>query len=385
MRFLHLSDLHIGVKLYEYDLLEEQKEILDQIVALAEREKPDAIVMAGDIYDRSVPAVEAVALFDAFMHTLRQALPEAALMVVSGNHDSPQRLDVFRQELMQQGVYMIGNPPQREGEQIASVSLTDAYGTVNFHLLPFVKPSMVRVLVGTKENGDNLSYEEAYRRLLALHPIDTTQRNVLVSHQFFLPAGAEADDVERAETESRMVGNVDAISATLIADFDYAALGHIHKPMKVGSGVLRYCGTPMAYSLSEEGQQKGVILVEMREKGDVRTEVLPLMPRRAVRRIRGDKDTVLSMQSDDYVAVTLTNLEAVEMNGIREMLRDRFPHLLEIRREGAESVDYSAVSEKIEELSPYELCLAFAGDRLCDEEKEMLEEAVRQMQEGEAT
>lgn len=141
----------------------------------------------------------------------------------------------------------------------------------------------------------------------------------------------------------------------------------------------------MAYSLSEEGQQKGVILVEMREKGDVRTEVLPLMPRRAVRRIRGDKDTVLSMQSDDYVAVTLTNLEAVEMNGIREMLRDRFPHLLEIRREGAESVDYSAVSEKIEELSPYELCLAFAGDRLCDEEKEMLEEAVRQMQEGEAT
>ncbi len=384
MRFFHLSDLHIGVKLYEYDLLEEQRAMLDQIVALAKREQPDAIVMAGDIYDRSVPAVEAVALFDGFLRTLRQELPDAALMVVSGNHDSPQRLNVFREELMHRGVYMIGNPPQREGEKIACVSLQDAYGTVNFHLLPFVRPGMVRLLVGTKENGDNLSYEEAFRRLLALNPIDTTTRNVLVSHQFFLPTDTDAQEVERAETEMRMAGNVDAISAALLADFDYAALGHIHKPMKVGSEVLRYCGTPLPYSLSEEGQQKGVILVEMREKGDVRTEVLPLVPRRAVRRIRGDKETVLAMRSDDYVAVTLTHMDAVEMNGIREQLRDCFPHLLEIRREGAESVDYSAASEKIEELSPYELCLAFSGDRLCDEEKSMLEDVLRQMQEGDA-
>lgn len=385
MRFFHLSDLHIGAKLYEYDLLEDQRDMLLQIVELAAAHQPDAVVIAGDVYDRSVPAVEAVALFDSFMAQLRQAVPSAALMLISGNHDSPQRLDVFREALGRQQLYMIGNPPQQEGERVACVTLHDDWGAVNFHLLPFIRPGMVRRLVGTKENGDNLSYQEAFRRVLALSPIDPAQRNVLVSHQFFLPSGQDAAQVERAEIETRTVGNLDVIPADVIAAFDYAALGHIHKPMKVGCETLRYCGSPMAYSLSEEGQQKGVLLVEMAEKGNVTTTLLPLHQRHAVRRIRGSVADVLAQSSEDYVAVTLTDAEAAELGSLRESLRQCFPRLLEIRRERQENADaFQAAEGAVETLSPYELCLAFAGARLCEEEKALLAQALGSIEEVDA-
>ena len=286
MRFFHLSDLHLGIKLYEHDLLKDQKAILDEIVALTRQYQPDAVVFAGDIYDRSVPPVEAVALFDDFMTQLRAALPNGEIMLISGNHDSAQRLDVFRSELSDRGIHMIGNPPMQKGETIERVTLTDDFGAVNFYLLPFVRPGMVRLVTGTKENGDNLSYPEAFSRLLALSPLNPDERNVLVSHQFFLPDGGDAENIERAENEVKQVGNLDAIPASLIADFDYAALGHIHKPMKVGSETLRYCGTPMPYSLSEENQQKGILMVEMGAKGDVQTTVLPLHPVHQVRKLR---------------------------------------------------------------------------------------------------
>ena len=242
MRFFHLSDLHLGIKLYEHDLLKDQKAVLDEIVALTRQYQPDAVVFAGDIYDRSVPPVEAVALFDDFMTQLRAALPNGEIMLIFGNHDSAQRLDVFRSELSDRGIHMIGNPPMQKGETIERITLTDDFGAVNFYLLPFVRPGMVRLVTGTKENGDNLSYPEAFSRLLALSPLNPDERNVLVSHQFFLPDGGDAENIERAENEVKQVGNLDAIPASLIADFDCAALGHIHKPMKVGSETLRYCG-----------------------------------------------------------------------------------------------------------------------------------------------
>ena len=180
MRFFHLSDLHLGIKLYEHDLLKDQKAILDEIVALTRQHHPDAVVFAGDIYDRSVPPVEAVALFDDFMTQLRAALPNGEIMLISGNHDSAQRLDVFRSELSDRGIHMIGNPPMQKGETIERVTLTDDFGAVNFYLLPFVRPGMVRLVTGTKENGDNLSYPEAFSRLLALSPLNPDERNVLV-------------------------------------------------------------------------------------------------------------------------------------------------------------------------------------------------------------
>ena len=384
MRFFHLSDLHLGIKLYEHDLLKDQKAILDEIVALTRQYQPDAVVFAGDIYDRSVPPVEAVALFDDFMTQLRAALPNGEIMLISGNHDSAQRLDVFRSELTDRGIHMIGNPPMQKGETIERVTLTDDFGAVNFYLLPFVRPGMVRNVVDTKENGDNLSYPEAFSRLLALSPLNHDERNVLVSHQFFLPDGGDAANIERAENEVKQVGNVDAIPASLIADFDYAALGHIHKPMKVGSETLRYCGTPMSYSLSEENQQKGILMVEMGAKGDVQTTVLPLHPVHQVRKLRATREALLSGASEDFVSICVTDAEATEMVGLRELLRAKYPNLLELRREREETVELAALQERAETLSPYELCLQFAGERLNDAEKALLTEVMNAMKEENA-
>lgn len=384
MRFFHLSDLHLGIKLYEHDLLKDQKAILDEIVALTRQYQPDTVVFAGDIYDRSVPPVEAVALFDDFMTRLRAALPNGEIMLISGNHDSAQRLDVFRSELSDRGIHMIGNPPMQKGETIERVTLTDDFGAVNFYLLPFVRPGMVRNVVDTKENGDNLSYPEAFSRLLALSPLNPDERNVLVSHQFFLPDGGDAENIERAENEVKQVGNVDAIPASLIADFDYAALGHIHKPMKVGSETLRYCGTPMPYSLSEENQQKGILMVEMGAKGDVQTTVLPLHPVHQVRKLRATREALLSGASEDFVSICVIGAKVEDMAGLRELLRAKYPNLLEIRRERAETVELAALQERAETLSPYELCLQFAGERLNDAEKALLTEVMNAMKEENA-
>lgn len=384
MRFFHLSDLHLGIKLYEHDLLKDQKAILDEIVALTRQYQPDAVVFAGDIYDRSVPPVEAVALFDDYMTQLRAALPNGEIMLISGNHDSAQRLDVFRSELSDRGIHMIGNPPMQKGETIERVTLTDDFGAVNFYLLPFVRPGMVRNVVDTKENGDNLSYPEAFSRLLALSPLNPDERNVLVSHQFFLPDGGDAANIERAENEVKQVGNVDAIPASLIADFDYAALGHIHKPMKVGGETLRYCGTPMLYSLSEENQQKGILMVEMGAKGDVQTTVLPLHPVHQVRKLRATREALLSGASEDFVSICVIGAKAEDMAGLRELLRERYPNLLELRREREETVELAALQERTETLSPYELCLQFAGERLSEAEKALLTEVMNAMKEENA-
>lgn len=384
MRFFHLSDLHLGIKLYEHDLLKDQKAMLDEIVALTRQYQPDAVVFAGDIYDRSVPPVEAVALFDDFMTQLRAALPNGEIMLISGNHDSAQRLDVFRSELSDRGIHMIGNPPMQKGETIERVTLTDDFGAVNFYLLPFVRPGMLRNVVDTKENGDNLSYPEAFSRLLALSPLNPDERNVLVSHQFFLPDGGDAANIERAENEVKQVGNVDAIPASLIADFDYAALGHIHKPMKVGSETLRYCGTPMPYSLSEENQQKGILMVEMGAKGDVQATVLPLHPVHQVRKLRATREALLSGASEDFVSICVIGAKAEDMAGLRELLRAKYPNLLELRREREETVELAALQERAETLSPYELCLQFAGERLNDAEKALLTEVMNAMKEENA-
>ena len=194
----------------------------------------------------------------------------------------------------------------------------------------------------------------------------------------------DAENIERAENEVKQVGNLDAIPASLIADFDYAALGHIHKPMKVGSETLRYCGTPMPYSLSEENQQKGILMVEMGAKGDVQTTVLPLHPVHQVRKLRATRETLLSGASEDFVSICVRGAEAAEMVGLRELLRAKYPNLLELRREREETVELAALQERTETLSPYELCLQFAGERLNAEEKALLTEVMNAMKEENA-
>ena len=370
MKFLHLSDLHIGLRLLGRDLREDQEWILSEIVREAGREQPDAVVIAGDLYDKAVPSAEAVEVFDGFVSGLAEACPQAELMMISGNHDSASRIDLFRQVLRSHRIHMIGKPPQKPEEYIECVTLEDGYGPVHFRLLPFVRPSMVREIVGVRENGNPLSYDESLRRLLAREEIDRSARNVLVSHQFYLPVGADPESVERMDSEIVSVGNLDAVRADVLEPFDYAALGHIHKPMRVGSETRRYCGTPFACSVSEAGQRKGILAVELREKGNVLVRTIPLTPLREVRVVRGPLAEVLAQGSEDLVTVVLTDPVEWDVLDMQDRVRNAFPNLLEIRRElpGREDAGDALPAEP--ELDIFTQCCQFLGET--DEETRAL-------------
>lgn len=384
MRVLHLSDLHIGLKLYNRDLLADQRQVLGEIVRIAAESRVDAVIIAGDIYDRAVPAADAVTVFDDFVTDLCRQLPDAQIMMISGNHDSAQRVDVYRHVLAQRGVHVIGVPPQRPDEHIERVTLQDEYGPVNFYLLPFVRPSMLRLIVDSDERGGALSYNDAVHALLAREDIDQSQRNVLVSHQFYLPAGKDPGQVERSESETVTVGNIDVIWADALAPFDYAALGHIHKPMKVGSEAYRYCGTPMQYSVSEAGQEKGAILVELGPKGEVRTSVIPIPAPHLVRSVRGTLAEVLAEPSEDYVRVVLTDTVDLDVLDMQERLSHAFPNLLEVTRERLRKADTTAAVSGERILDPFELCCAFLKTAEDDEqERALLQEVITAVQEKE--
>ncbi len=376
MKIFHLSDLHIGLKLINRDLREDQEYIFDQIVDYIKREKPQALVIAGDIYDKAVPSAEAVEVFDYLIENLMAAEPDLTVMIISGNHDSGPRVNCFRSVLSRQRLHMVGVPPRKETEKIEKVTLQDSYGNVNFYLLPFVKPSMVKEITGTDENGNNLSYNDTIHRLIEREEINQNERNILVSHQFYLPAGKAADDVERMDSEIRTVGNIDEISADILERFDYAALGHIHKPMKVGRDIFRYCGTPLACSVSEAGQQKGILMVDIFEKEkEPEITVLPLNPLRQVRVIKGMLEEVLKQGCEDYVTVILTDKVDLDVIDMQDRLRLAFPRLLEIRREGQRRNILKTSLEDQKLLDPFQLCCSFLKD--ADEaEKELLMDVI---------
>lgn len=377
MKFFHLSDLHIGLKLINRDLKEDHEYILKQIIDRAAEERPDAILIAGDIYDKAVPSAESTEIFDEFINNITSALPKASIMIISGNHDSAARLNCFRNLLSKNNLYMIGVPPVTPDEYIQKVSLNDEYGKVNFYLLPFVKPSTVRRVLGTEEN---LSYNETVHRLIKRENIDLNERNVIVSHQFYLPKGKSADDTERMDSEIRTVGNIDEVSADILECFEYAALGHIHKPMVVGDHKIRYSGTPIACSVSEAGQSKGIVSVEMFGKNDgLKIKTIPLEPLRNVRVVKGTLNEVLNETCNDYVTVILTDKYDINIIDMQEKLHRAFPYLLEIRREIYRKADYE--SENIEEtvLEPYELCCSFLKD-LDENEKRILSDVINTVQ-----
>lgn len=379
MKFFHLSDLHIGLKLYNRDLGEDQAYILRQIIRLAAEERPDALVIAGDIYDRAVPPAEAVELFDRFITELTDTLPKLSVMLIAGNHDSGPRVGCLNAILSRQNVHMIGQPPRTKEEYMEKVVLRDQYGPVNFYLLPFVRPSMARRAVGDEEERA-LSYEETLRRLIARETLDPAQRNVIVSHQFYLPSGSRPEDIERMDSEIPTVGNIDAVPADILEPFDYGALGHIHKPMKAGGEFCRYCGTPLACSVSEAGQEKSIVQVELGEKGDRKVRLLPLKPLRQVKIIRGEFSQVLGQACQDYVTVILTDREDLDVLDMQDKLRSAFPYLLEIRREGIRRADYTNRRAAAKEPDPFELCCSFLGDT-DEEEREILRDVINSLQE----
>lgn len=318
MKFMHLSDLHIGKRVNEFSMLEDQKYILAQILEMVKEEQVDGVFLAGDLYDKPVPPAEAVRVLDSFL--TRLAGMGVPVFAVSGNHDSAERVAFGAQLFSSRGVYL---SPVYEG-QTESISLTDDYGEVRVHLLPFVKPAVVRHIFEEEEIN---SYQDAVRVAVEHMEIDPAVRNVLVAHQFVTGAA-------RCESEEILVGGLDNVDVTVFDRFDYVALGHIHSPQHVGRETVRYCGTPLKYSFSEAEQEKSVTVVEFKEKGQVELRKIPLTPLRDMRRIRGNYLEVTARSfyentnTEDYVQITLTDEEDVP-DGLQK-LRVIYPNLMRL-------------------------------------------------------
>ena len=271
MKFLHLSDLHLGKRVNEFSMLEEQEEILNQILQIADDETPDGIFIAGDVYDKSVPSAEAVQLFDKFLSEL--AKRHLHVFIISGNHDSPERI-AFGSNIMDvSGIHL---SPVYNGN-IFPITLKDEHGNVNIYMLPFLKPAHVRRFF---EDEDILNYTDAMRVAIKAMNVNTNERNVLVTHQFVTGAST-------CESEEISVGGTDNVDANVFADFDYVALGHIHGPQNCGSDRVRYCGTPLKYSFSEAKHQKSVTVVEINSKNAPVIRTINLTPIHDMSEIRG--------------------------------------------------------------------------------------------------
>ncbi|MBR4942213.1 MAG: exonuclease subunit SbcD, partial [Clostridia bacterium] len=253
MKFLHISDLHLGKRVNEFSMLEEQEEILKQLLGIIDAEEPDGILIAGDVYDKSVPSAEAVQLFDNFLADLARRRKQ--VFVISGNHDSPERI-AFGSRIMSSGGIHLS--PVYSGK-VKPVTMEDEFGSVNVYMLPFIKPAHVRRFF---EEEDIENYTDALQVAIKAMNLDLSARNVLVAHQFV--AGSSVCDSEEIS-----VGGTDNVSSAVFSDFDYVALGHIHGPQNCGSERIRYCGTPLKYSLSEAAHHKSATVVELKNKGEL--------------------------------------------------------------------------------------------------------------------
>lgn len=345
MKLFHLSDLHLGKRVNEFNMLEEQDHILRVILQLIDAERPDAALIAGDVYDKAVPAAEAVQLFDRFL--CRLARRNVPVFLISGNHDSPERLAFASTLLQSSGVYI---SPVHDGA-VRPIELHDAFGSVRIYLLPFLKPAHVRRFFPEAEIG---SYTDALRTVIEQMAVDRSVRNLLVTHQFVTGA-------ERCESEELSVGGSDNVSAAVFDDFDYVALGHLHGPQSVGRETLRYCGSPLKYSFSEAGQEKSVTVVELLEKGDVRVRTLPLTPRHDLREIRGTYMELMALSTyqgtatDDYLHITLTDEE--DIPDAVAKLRVIYPNLMKLDYDNARTRRSGeiAAAEEQERKTPLEL------------------------------
>lgn len=343
MKFFHLSDLHIGKQLHRYNLKEDQQVILKEVITYAKELRPDAIVIAGDIYDKSVPSAEAVNVFDEFLTDLSEITPEIPILIISGNHDSPDRLKYASEILKRHHIYLAGNVPERPEEHIEKVTLHDAYGEVNFYLLPFMKPAYVKNIFvdGTPE-----TYSDAVKEIIKREKIDyKDKRNILVSHQFYV--GEKAESPETCDSEVFSVGGIDNVDIGSVKEFDYVALGHLHGAQCIGKPEIRYCGTLLKYSVSESTQNKSLTVVTLKAKGEKpEIENYPLHPLRDVRKKKGTLDEIIKefreTEKDDYISITLT--DEIDPYKPKEQLERIFSHILEIR------VDNQRTRTKLKEM-----------------------------------
>lgn len=316
MKFIHISDLHLGRRFGEFSMVEDQKYILNQMIDIVKREMPQAVIIAGDVYDKSVPPVEAVQLFDDFLFQI--ASLDIKAFVISGNHDSAERIAFGARLMDQRGIYL----SQVYDGDVRPVTITDEYGELDVYLLPFLRPAHVRRFF---PNDQIDSYTSALSLVVNAMEVNAQKRSLLVAHQFVTGAVL-------SESEDITVGTVDNVDASVFVPFDYVALGHIHRPQNVGRETIRYCGTPLKYSFSEAGQEKSVTVVEMKEKGNIAIRTVALVPRRDVRELRGSymeltaRAFYQAVGKADYFHITLTDEEDV-MDAIGK-LRVLYPNVV---------------------------------------------------------
>ena len=321
MKFIHLSDLHLGKRVNGFSMLEDQEYILKKILQIVDSVRPDAAVIAGDVYDKSVPSAEAVTLLDDFLTRLsKRGIP---VLLIAGNHDSAERL-AFGGRLLEQSRVHIS--PVYAGNT-ECVTLEDSYGPVHFWLLPFVKPVNVRAFLPETEQANVQDYTQAMAAAITGMGADFSERNVLVCHQFVTGAG-------RSDSEDVSVGGLDNVDGSVFEGFDYVALGHIHGPQNVGSERIRYCGTPLKYSFSEKDQKKSVTIVTLGEKGSLDVQTVPLEPLRDLRELRGTYDSLTlrsnyeGTNTEDYLHIVLTDEDDVP-DAFRK-LRIVYPNLMKL-------------------------------------------------------
>lgn len=342
MKLIHLSDLHLGKRVNGFSMMEDQEYILKEILDVIAEEAPDAILIAGDVYDKSIPTTEAVEMLDNFLFQLSKL--NLQVLLISGNHDSPERLAFASRLIAPTGIHF---SPVYNGK-VEPIVLSDKYGTVNIYLLPFVKPVHVRRFFPEEKIE---SYSDALKVAVEALNIDLTQRNILVTHQFVTGA-------VRSDSEEISVGGTDNVDAAVFDDFDYVALGHIHGPQNIGSTRLRYCGTPLKYSFSEAKHKKSVTVVSLGEKGSLAVHTVPLHPLHNLREIRGSYEELTyrpnyeGTQVEDYLHITLTDEEDVP-DAIGK-LRLIYPNLMKLDYDNSRTRSTESMSdlENVEQKSP---------------------------------
>ena len=349
MRFLHLSDLHLGKRVNEFSMLEDQAYILKEILNIIDEQKVEAVLIAGDIYDKVIPSAEAVRLLDDFL--TRIAARELPVFLISGNHDSAERVAFGSRLMSSRQIYL---SPVFESD-VEPVTISDRYGEINIYMLPFVKPSLVKRVYPEEEI---ITYQDAVNAAVQHMQIDTDKRNVLLAHQFVTGAA-------RCDSEELSVGGLDDVDASIFDGFDYVALGHLHGPQKIGKETVRYSGTSLKYSFSEANQKKAAVIVDVEEKGKINIQQIPLVPKHDMREIRGTYmevtalDFYKDMKTDDYLHITLTDEEDVP-DAIGK-LRTIYPNIMKLsydnlRTRAAVTVRGTA---EVEEKSPMELLKEF--------------------------
>ena len=350
MKLIHLSDLHIGKRVNEFSMMEDQEYILKQILKIIDDEAPDGVIIAGDVYDKPVPSAEAVELFDDFVVRLsNRSLP---VYIISGNHDSPERL-AFGNRLMSASGIHFSSVYNGAAERF---ELTDEYGTTAIYMLPFVKPSNVRRFYPDDKIE---SYTEAIAVAVREMQVNPDNRNIIITHQFVTGA-------ERSDSEDVSVGGTDNVDASVFDGFDYVALGHIHRPQNVGGETIRYCGSPLKYSFSEAPYEKSVTVVELQEKGNTSVRTVPLTPMREMVELKGAYEE-LTLKSfyegtsyrEDYVHITLTDEE--DIPDVVQKLRVIYRNLMKLDYDNKRTRHQTEINgaEDVAVKSPLELFAEF--------------------------